>query len=166
VDVFWYSLAVSANSIIVILFELPLTRFTQAWPIRISAGCAFALVGLGEACYGLPLGAVVILAGTLIWTLGEILGGPTLFAYPGLVAPERLKARYISSFQLMFNAGTAVGPVIGGVLFQQLHHGVWPVVALFAVLSTVFGALGMKPIQPLVDAGAPVAETEPVAEGV
>ncbi|MDH6140504.1 MULTISPECIES: MFS transporter [Kitasatospora] len=166
VDVFWYSLAVSANSVIVILFELPLTKFTQNWPIKISAGCAFALVGLGEACYGLPLGAAVILIGTLIWTLGEILGGPTIFAYPAIVAPERLKARYISSFQVMFNAGTAIGPVIGGVLFQQLHHGVWPVVAVFAVFSAVFGALGMKPVRPVVDVRQPAAEAEPVAEGV
>ncbi|MFE9421340.1 MFS transporter [Kitasatospora sp. NPDC006697] len=166
VNVFWYSLAVSANSIIVIAIELPLTKFTQRWPIRITAGCAFALVGLGEAFYGLPLGAAVILIGTLIWTLGEILGGPTLFAYPGLVAPERLKARYISSFQLMFTAGTAIGPVVGGLLFQRLHHGVWPVVAVFAVFSTVFGALGIRPIQPLVEARTAGAEAEPVAEGV
>ncbi|GAA1267370.1 MFS transporter [Kitasatospora nipponensis] len=188
VDVFWYSLAVSANSVIVIACELPLTRFSQKWPIRITAGSAFALVGLGEACYGLPLGAAVILIGTLIWTLGEILGGPTLFAYPGLVAPPRLKARYISSFQLMFTAGTAIGPVIGGLLFQRLGHGVWPVVAVFAVFSTVFGALGMKPIAPLVEAreqeaaqeaakdaerdagpgGEPGSESdsEPVSEGV
>ncbi|GAA1947084.1 MFS transporter [Kitasatospora viridis] len=166
VDVFWYSLAVSVNSVIVIAVELPLTKVTQKWPVRITAGCAFALVGLGEACYGLPLGAAVILIGTLIWTLGEILGGPTMFAYPGLVAPDRLKARYISSFQLMFTAGTAIGPVVGGVLFQQLHHGVWPVVAVFAVFSTVFGVLGIRPIQPLVAARDPEAQTEPVAETV
>ncbi|MCC9307420.1 MFS transporter [Kitasatospora sp. RB6PN24] len=166
VDVFWYSLAVSANSIIVILFELPLTKVTQKWPLRISVSCAFVLVGLGEACYGLPLGAAVILIGTLIWTLGEILGGPTLFAYPGMIAPERLKARYISSFQVMFNAGTAIGPVIGGMLFQRLHHGVWPVVGLFAVISTVLGALGMRPVQPSAGARQPAAEAEPVAEGV
>jgi MFS family permease len=167
VDVFWYSLAVSANSVIVILIELPLTKVIQRWPIKVAAGCGFALVGLGEAFYGLPLGAAVILIGTLIWTLGEIVGGPTLFAYPGLVAPERLKARYISSFQVMFNAGTAVGPVIGGVLFQRLHHGVWPVVAVFAVFSTVFGVLGMKPIRPLTDDRPPAAnQAEPVAEGV
>ncbi|MCX4749977.1 MFS transporter [Kitasatospora sp. NBC_01287] len=165
VDVFWYSLAVSANSIIVIFVELPLTKYTQKWPVKLTAGTGFALVGLGEACYGLPLGAAVILTGTLIWTLGEIVGGPTFFAYPGLAAPPRLKARYISSFQLSFTAGTAVGPVVGGLLFQQLGHGVWPVVALFGALSTVFGVAGIRPIVPSA-ALSEQPDQEPVSEGV
>ncbi|MDH6121863.1 MFS family permease [Kitasatospora sp. GAS204A] len=164
VDVFWYSLAVSINSIVVIVVELPLTRFTQRLPVKLTVGAGFALIGLGEAGYGLPLGAAVIMIGTLVWTLGEVIGGPAFFAYPGLAAPPRLKARYIGSFQLMFTAGTAIGPVIGGLLFQQLGHGVWPVVAVFGIVSTVFGVVGVRSVQPPTASRQP--DPEPVSEGV
>lgn len=155
--IFWYTLAVSLNGFIVIAFELFLTRITQRWPARLTVGLAFALLGVGVAGYGLPLGPTVIVAGTLIWTLGEIIGGPTIFAYPALAAPARLKAHYIGSFQFVYGMGAALGPVVGGWLLVRLGHGVWPVLACGSLLATVLGVVavrtpGRQPAPALVDA--------------
>ncbi|MFF4170095.1 MFS transporter [Streptomyces sp. NPDC001744] len=142
--VFWYTVAVSLNGFLVIAFELVLTRVTQAWPVRITIGAAFALLGSGVALYGLPMGPAVIVAGTLVWTLGEIVGGPAIFSYPAVVAPAHLKSHYLGSFHFAFGLGSAVGPVAGGWLFTELGHSFWFVLGGASLLATllVLAALG------------------------
>ncbi|GAA3053134.1 hypothetical protein GCM10020000_38560 [Streptomyces olivoverticillatus] len=80
--VFWYTVAVSLNGFIVVVFELLITKLSQNWPLKLTIGLGFALVGAGVAFYGLPLGPAALVVGTLIWSLGEIIGGPAVFAYP------------------------------------------------------------------------------------
>lgn len=144
VDVFWYTAAVSLNGFVVIAFELGLTKISQKWPVKITVGISFALVGIGVAGYGLPLGAGVLIGATLIWTLGEIIGGPAVFAYPAIVAPDHLRSRYIGSFQFMFMLGSALGPFIGGVLLVHLGRGVWPVMGALGALASVLGVAAVR----------------------
>jgi MFS family permease len=141
---FWYTLAVSLNGLAVIAFELPLTKFSQTLPFKLTIGLAFALVGVGNAFYGLPLVPATIVIGTLIWTLGEIIGAPSAFAYPAVAGPPQLKGHYIGSFQFMFGAGSAVGPVIGGLLFVWLGHHFWPVIAIASAISCLLAVAGVQ----------------------
>jgi MFS family permease len=146
--IFWYTLAVALNGFIVIAFELMLTKVSQHWPFRVTVVAAFALVGVGMACYGLPMAPAVIIIGTLIWTVAEIIGGPSGFAYPAVAGPAHLRARYIGSFQFMFGLGTALGPILGGALFARLGHAVWPVIALGSVVAVVCGLAGIRTPKP------------------
>ena len=144
VALLWYTVAVALNGAIVIAFELPLTKISQHWPLKISIGSAFLLVGFGMASYGLPLGPAVVILGTLIWTTGEIVGAPALFAYPAIAGPAKLKGRYIGSFQFVFASGSALGPVIGGLLFTALGHKVWPVVAIGSFVAALLVATTVR----------------------
>ena len=128
-----------------IAFELLVTRLAQSWPARITIGLGFALVGAGVACYALPIGAAAIVLGTLVWSIGEIIGGPTVFAYPGTAGPEQLKGRYIGSFQFVFGLGSALGPMLGGWLFIQAGVLVWPLLALGSLAATVLGLAAVRP---------------------
>jgi MFS family permease len=144
VQIFWYTLAVSLNAGIVIAFELPVTKIVQKLPLRLLVGLAYLMVGIGVGVYALPLGAVVIIGGTLIWTLGEIVGAPSVFSYPAIAGPPHLKSRYIGSFQFMFVLGTAVGPLLSGVLFVALGHHVWLALAPVAILTAYVGMAGVR----------------------
>ncbi|MCX4783107.1 MFS transporter [Streptomyces sp. NBC_01264] len=154
---FWYTLAVSLNGFIVIAFELLLTKLSQEWPLKVTIGLGFALVGAGVAFYGLPIGPAAVIVGTLIWSIGEIIGGPAVFAYPATAGPTRLRSRYIGSFQFMFGLGTAVGPMIGSWLFLRLDGLVWPVVAMGSLLATVFGLIAVRRPEP-----SPAKTADPV----
>jgi MFS family permease len=160
IAIFWYSAVISMNGLLVIAFELLLTKLSQKWPLRLTVGLAFALVGAGVAVYGLPLGPAVIIIGTLIWTLGEIVGGPAAFAYPAIAGPAHLRGRYIGSFQFVFGLGTAVGPLVGGLLFARLGHAVWPVLALAGAGAVVLGVAAIR--APRTDDDQPAAAAEPV----
>jgi predicted MFS family arabinose efflux permease len=167
ISIKWYTLAVSLNGLIVIAFELLVTKVTQSWPMRLSIGLTLALLGVGVAMYGLPFGPAVILGGTLVWSLGEIIGGPATFAYPGIVAPPKLKSYYIGSFQFMFGLGTAVGPAIGGFLLIRFGHAVWPVIALGSAIATVLVLIAVRSGKPAASSGGPAesgAEAAPGAE--
>ncbi|MEU5694656.1 MFS transporter [Actinosynnema sp. NPDC020468] len=177
VPVFWYTLAVAINGGAVILFELLVTKKTQHMKPRLVVLTSYLLVAVGYTLYGLPLGPAVIVLGTLAWTLGEIIGGPVVFAYPGMAGPAHLKGRYIGSFQFLFGLGSAVGPVLGGLLFLGVGRSVWPLLALIAVISAAFGYFGVAPSQPKTPVGDTVAadpiepvlaaeEVVPVAEDV
>ncbi|MET9608541.1 MFS transporter [Streptomyces sp. NPDC006512] len=142
---FWYTFAVALNGVIVIAFELLVTKLSQRWPLKITIGLGFALVGAGVACYGLPIGPAAIVIGTLVWSLGEILGGPAVFAYPASAGPEALRSRYIGSFQFVFGLGSALGPMAGTWLFLQFGSLVWPLVGACSLLATLCGLIAVRP---------------------
>lgn len=161
IAIFWYSAAVSLNGILVIAFELLVTKVSQTWPMRLTVGATFLLLGAGVAVYGLPLGPAVIIVGTLIWTLAEIVGGPAVFSYPAMAGPAHLKGRYIGSFQFMFGLGTAAGPLIGGVLFARLGHAMWPVLALGAAVAAVLGVMAVRTPRPTPTVWTATAHSSP-----
>jgi MFS family permease len=142
-SLWWYSAVVSANAIIVATCEVVATRYVQTWPLRIIALCGTGLVGLGYCTYAIALTPVYLVAGTLIWTLAEIIGGPTVWAYPGMVARPRLRGRYFGAMQSSFGLGNAVGPILGVALWDRVGQQVWLWAAAMAALSAVFAQVGM-----------------------
>lgn len=144
IALFWYTFAVALNGFIVIAFELLVTKVSQRWPLKITIGLGFALVGAGVACYGLPIGPAAVVIGTLVWSLGEILGGPAVFAYPAGAGPGALRSRYIGSFQFTFGLGSALGPMAGTWLFLQYGQLVWPLVGACSLLATLFGLIAVR----------------------
>jgi predicted MFS family arabinose efflux permease len=141
---FWFSVVVALNGFIVITCELLVTKLTQRLPIKLVVGLGFALLGAGLSLYALPWGVAIFLIGTLVWTLAEIVGGPTMFAYPGLVAPAHLRGRYIGSMQLMFALGGAVGPGLGVFSYDAIGLNIWWCCGLASLLALVLAVSGMR----------------------
>ena len=144
IDLGWYSAAVSLNGLLVILIELPLTKVSQRWPTRLTVGACFGLIGVGVGLYGLPMGVVVIIGATLVWTVGEVIGGPAVFAYPANAGPVALRSRYISTYQFMQALGTAVGPVVGGLLFVRMGHASWPLLGAGGLVAAALALAAVR----------------------
>jgi predicted MFS family arabinose efflux permease len=141
---FWFSIVVALNGFIVITCELLITKLTQRLPIKLVVGLGFALLGAGLSLYALPWGVAIFLIGTLVWTLAEIVGGPTMFAYPGMVAPAHLRGRYIGSMQLMFALGGAIGPGLGVFLYDAIGRHMWWCCGLGSLLALVLASSSMQ----------------------
>ena len=166
---FWFSVVIALNGLIVITCELLVTKLTQRLPIKLVVGLGFALLGAGLSLYALPWGVAIFLIGTLVWTLAEIIGGPTMFAYPGMVAPERLRGRYIGSMQLMFALGGAMGPGLGVFLYDAIGRNVWWCCGLASLVALALATTGMRRPAPAADApdgtDAPATAAGPAATG-
>ena len=158
----WYAVVVSLNSFIVITCELLMTKLTQRWPARVVAFIGFALLGVGQGIYSIPAGLVVFIGGTLIWTLAEIIAGPTMSAYPANAGPARLRAQYLGASQAVFTLGFAIGPAIGVFVYQHIGGKVWWWCAVASVVGLIAAWRGMTPPQPT-ETEALTAVTRPFA---
>ncbi|MEU8269148.1 MFS transporter [Sphaerisporangium sp. NPDC049002] len=134
---FWYGVMLAINGAIVICFELLMTKIVQMWRMRRVVTVGFFLLGAGMAVYALPGGLAVFVIGTLLWTLAEIIQGPSMFAYPALAAPPESSGRYQGATHAMFGIGTAVGPAIGVVLWSSLGKPAWIIMGAISVLALV-----------------------------
>ncbi|MEO6504363.1 MAG: MFS transporter [Jatrophihabitantaceae bacterium] len=151
----WYGAVITINGAIVVTCEVMATRFTQTWPLRLTQLSGFALLAVGYGIYAIELAPVFLIVGTLVWTLSEIIGAPTIWAYPGMVAPARLRGRYFGAMQSMYGLGSTVGPIAGILLFEHVGQQFFLWAAAVMVLATVIGRIGMVD-----SAGEP--EPEPV----
>jgi MFS family permease len=143
-SLWWYSAVVSLNAIIVAVCEVPATKYVQTWPLRLTAFAGFGLLAVGYGVYAIALVPVVLIVGTLIWTVSEIIAAPTAFAYPGLVAPAHLRGRYSGAMLGTLGLGNAVGPALGVALWDQVGQTFWLWAAAVAVLSTICARIGMR----------------------
>lgn len=146
VSVLWYTVAVSLNGFIVIALELPVTKVTQRLPRRLTITAGRALIAAGMAVYALPIGPLVIIAGTAVWSLGEIIGGPAIFSYPAVAGPPRLKGRYIGGFQVTSGLGQAIGPLAGGWLLIHTGHVAWLLVAAAGLAACLLAMVAVRPV--------------------
>lgn len=156
----WFGAVVALNGFIVITCELLVTKVVQHWEARLVAMTGFVLLGGGLAFYALPGGVAIFVIGTLIWTLAEIIGGPTMFAYPGKAAPKPLLGRYVGAAHAMFGLGSALGPFIGVWLWNTAGTAVWLWCGVAGAVGIVLAHFGMK----RVDIDEPAVDTTPATE--
>ncbi|WP_328915064.1 MULTISPECIES: MFS transporter [unclassified Streptomyces] len=133
----WYGAVVALNGAVVICFELLMTKVVQHWRMRTVLTVGFVLLGSGMALYALPGGPAVFVVGTLLWTLAEIVEGPTMFAYPGMAGPPESSGRYIGAAHAMFGIGSAVGPAAGVLLWSGMGQAAWVLIGATSVLALV-----------------------------
>lgn len=152
---FWYGSMVALNGLIVISCELLVTKVVQRQPVRLVVTSGFLLLGAGYAAYALPGGLAVFFVGTLLWSLAEIVGGPTMFAYPASAGPTELRGRYLGAAHAMFGLGSAIGPAAGVALWTVLGNRFWlwcGGLSLFALLAAVRGVRPKAAAEPAPEA--------------
>ena len=84
------------------------------------------------------LAVVVMLAGAVVYTFGELTGGPVFSATAAEAAPDHLRGRYLGLFQLSWGLGGAVAPVTFTWLLAHGQTTMWAVLALVAVVSAAY----------------------------
>jgi MFS family permease len=156
----WYGSVITLNAVVVVLFEVAATRFVQTWPLRLTQLSGFALLAIGYGVYAIKMVPVFLIIGTLMWTLSEIVGAPTIWAYPGVVAPDHLRGRYFGAMQSMYGLGSTLGPILGVTLFIHVGQRFFLWAALVAVLGAAVGRIGMRgPAKQAAPAAEPAAES-------
>jgi predicted MFS family arabinose efflux permease len=138
-----YAALLSLNAFVVICLELPFTRWVQRMPARLAVAIGVGLVGVGMNLYVAGPVIAMIVAATLVWTLGEMIGTPTASAYPGQVAPPTLRGRYIAALAFAQQIGYAAGPPLGLALWAVWPAGVWWACGLFTVVAVAAVLAGM-----------------------
>ncbi len=134
-----YSLLLTINATMVVLFQYAVTRITDRFrPLPVMAVAAiFYAVGLATVAAGYNLATFTL--SMVIITLGELMLMPTALTFTAKIAPTEMRARYMGILSLSWPLAAGVGPVIGGVLNDNISPlAMW----LGASSMALFGALG------------------------
>ncbi|MET7480003.1 MFS transporter [Streptomyces sp. NPDC005648] len=139
----FYSSLLSLNAIMVISLELLFTKYVQHLPGKVAVALGIGLVGVGMNLYVAGPGIAMYVVATVVWTSGEMIGTPTASAWPGRVAPEHLRGRYIAAAAFPMQIGYAIGPVLGVAVWQASSSAVWWLSGLLTVGAVAATLVGM-----------------------
>lgn len=136
-----YGLIPSTNALMVVLFQLRMTKITKRFsPVRMMAmgmvfyGIGVGLVALSSNFWGFWLSMVIM-------TIGELIFAPTSSTFVANAAPIDMRGRYMSIFNLVQRFAAETGPVFGGWLSDTIHPRATWVGGLVAGLTSAFGLL-------------------------
>jgi MFS family permease len=122
-----YGLLLSANGIVVALFEVPVAHALAGRRRLRVAALGFLLTGLGFGLSGAVRHWAWLLAMVVVWTFGEILAIPQQTAFAADWAPPAARGRYLSVFQATFSLAFALNPLL--TLPLRARYGdaaIWP----------------------------------------
>jgi MFS family permease len=105
------------NGLLILLMELPLTRFTRQFAPRRVMCLGYVLIGIGFASNSLHLGFAALFAGMTVFTIGEMISMPMISSYVAFLAPESMRGRYIGALGTAWYGAGLFGPALG----LQLH---------------------------------------------
>jgi MFS family permease len=87
------------------------------------------------------VGVVLVLAGAVVYTGGELVAGPVLTALSTDAAPAHLRGRYVSLYQLSWTIALTTAPVSLTWLLQKGPTALWGALAAVALAGVVLSAL-------------------------
>jgi MFS family permease len=121
-----YGLMMSLNAAMVVLFQFPITSFTERYARTTMLALAAVLYGVGFGLVGFVSTAAFFALAIAIWTVGEMVHVPVAQAYVADVAPEDMRGRYMGAAALTWGVGWSLGPLLAGLMmdFGDPHY-VW-----------------------------------------
>jgi predicted MFS family arabinose efflux permease len=155
-----FGLIIGVNALMVVFFQYAVTRISSRHaPLHaITAGAVFQAVGLG--LFAISRGFAAFLGGMVVFTVGELLLVPTATALVANIAPPHMRARYMGVFSLSFRVGSGIGPVVGGLLNDNIAPvATWYGAMVFCGIAVAgFGLLSRRTARPAVQrqAGSPL----------
>jgi len=110
----------TTNAVMVIFFQILVTRLVKKHPpaLVMTLGAFFYGVAVFSVAFGRGFWAFWLCM--VIATIGEMILLPTSTNYVSNLAPDDQRARYMSMYTITWSIGTALGPLIGGILNDQI----------------------------------------------
>ncbi len=143
-----YGSLISINGVMIVLFELALTSWTQKFPPQPLIALGYGLTAVGFALTGVASGIPMLAMTVVIWTMGEMVYAPVTGAFVTGLAPERFRGRYMGLFHSTWSLGMLLGPVMGTWLYERSPNYLWGFCMLVGTASVLLALV--KPATRLV----------------
>ncbi|WP_405937980.1 MFS transporter [Streptomyces sp. NBC_00726] len=147
-----FGTAIAVNGVLIVVLQIPVTRFIQSRDPRRLLVASSLLAGYG---FGLTAfaGSVGVYALTIsVWTVAEIINAPVQNGLVVQLSPAHGRGRYQGMYTLSWSAAALIAPLMSGVVID--HFGaawLWATTALLGTVASAGYWLLMR--------GLPVAET-------
>ncbi|MEP6972798.1 MAG: MFS transporter [Actinomycetota bacterium] len=120
-----YGSLLAMNGVLVVLFELPISAWTQHRHRTRMIALGAVFVGLGFAELAFVKGVPGLLLMVVIWTLGEIVESPATSAFVADRAPEHARGRYQGALGMMYASAAVMGPIVGTSIYHLSPTALW-----------------------------------------
>ncbi len=142
-----YGLLQAANGTLVVLFELPISSWTQHRPRTrvIALGALLNGVGFTVLVFARSLQGLALMV--FVWTAGEIVESPATSAFIADRAPEHARGRYQGALGMMYAMAAVIGPIAGTSVYHFSPTALWlGCGALGVVTAWLALAAGRRPV--------------------
>ncbi|WP_370880952.1 MDR family MFS transporter [Streptomyces africanus] len=132
-----YGMAIAVNGVLIVVLQIPVTRFIEHRDPRRLLVLSSVLAGYG---FGLTAfaGSVGVIALTVcVWTLAEIVNAPTQTGLVVRLSPLHGRGRYQGMYSMSWSVAALVAPLMSGFVIDRFGaEWLW---GLCAVVGTVAG---------------------------
>ena len=152
-----YGFLLSLNAAMVVFFQFPITHRIADRPPMLMMALGAALYAIGFAMYGLVNEYSMFVWAMVIITVGEMIVSPVAQALTSQLAPEDMRGRYMAMFGFSWSIPFAIGPLLAGLILDNLNPNVlWYAAGFVGVLAV----LGFLYLQRRTHLAAPIPEAE------
>ncbi|QWB24774.1 MULTISPECIES: MFS transporter [Streptomyces] len=158
-----YGTAIAVNGVLIVVLQIPVTRFIEHRDPRRLLVLSSLLAGYGFALTAFAGSVGVIALTVCVWTLAEIVNAPTQTGLVVRLSPLHGRGRYQGMYTMSWSVAGLVAPLLSGFVIDRVGaEWLW---GLCAVVGTVAG-LGYGVLMRRLPEEEPVEEPteEPVVE--
>jgi MFS family permease len=116
-----YGYLMSMNAVIVVMYQIWLTRRLRPYRALPLMAWGTALYAIGFSLYGFVSAYLLFAIAMVIITFGEMIVIPTSSAVAARLAPEDMRARYMAVFGASWVISATFGPAVGGYLLDNYN---------------------------------------------
>ncbi|AXE79249.1 MDR family MFS transporter [Streptomyces atratus] len=158
-----FGTAVAVNGVLIVVLQIPVTRFIQHRDPRRLLIVSSLLAGYG---FGLTAfaGSVAVYALTIcVWTVAEIVNSPVQTGLVVRLSPAQGRGRYQGMYTMSWSAAALVAPLMSGVVIDRFGaQWLWGTCAVLGTGAALGYWLLMRNLPG--EHGAAAPEDSPVAE--
>ncbi|MDT9698778.1 MFS transporter [Streptomyces sp. P17] len=162
-----YGMAIAVNGVLIVVLQIPVTRFIEHRDPRRLLVISSLLAGYG---FGLTAfaGSVGLFALTVcVWTLAEIVNAPTQTSLVVRLSPAHGRGRYQGMYTMSWAVASLVAPLMSGVVIDRYGaEWLWGLCAVIGTLAGVgYGMLmrGLPAEETVAESPAPARPKTPAA---
>jgi MFS family permease len=144
-----YGALLSLNGVLIVVFELGLTRVTRHFRSMSVISCGYFLAAVGFSLMAFAQSIAGFATCVAIFTFGEMTAMPVASAYVAGLSPANMRGRYMGAYGLTWTLSTVIGPALGMSLFGVSPNAFWVVSALVGFSSVAIAFEGLAPPAPV-----------------
>jgi MFS family permease len=153
-----YGLLLSINALMVVFLQFPIARRITDRPPLLMMAFGTTLYAVGFTLYGLVSTNDAFILAMVIITIGEMIVSPVAQALVARLAPEDMRGRYMAIFGISWSIPFMVGPLLAGLILDNLNPNLLWYAAGFVGLLSVLGFLYLHRRARLVEETPELAE--------
>ncbi|MEV5428341.1 MFS transporter [Streptomyces sp. NPDC052701] len=140
-----YGMVIAANGVLIVVLQIPVTRFIEHRDARRLLVVSSLLAGYG---FGLTAfaGSVGVFALTVcVWTLAEIVNAPTQTGLVVRLSPPHGRGRYQGVYTMSWSVASLVAPLMSGFVIDRFGaEWLWGLCAVVGTLAAAGYAALMR----------------------